>query len=185
MTCKDCKEGFLWDGSSIGKETTVNGAKTYVTGDSKDAAILILTDFFGNELPNIRILADHYAKEYPKVGAIGFCYGGWASFKLAADPSLIDAVSAAHPSGLERSEIDGVKVPVQVLAPEHDHEFSAELKAYTFESLSKTGVPWEYVHFPAMKHGFASRGNPNDKREKDGFERAKRSAVQFFNEFLH
>ncbi|KAM0193495.1 hypothetical protein ACHAPI_007564 [Fusarium lateritium] len=243
MPCDDCKTGFQWNGTPIGKESTLNGATAYVTGDSTDTAILVLTDFFGHTLPNIRILADHYAKEvnatvyvpdifggefvhpdalsdpekaksfnmgaflgrntkeirwpeikaaaqtlksqYSKVAAIGFCYGGWAAFRLAADPSLIDAVSVAHPSGLEKHEINEVKVPVQILAPENDHEYTEELKSYTFEILPKTGVQWEYVHFPELGHGFASRGNPNDQKQKNGLERAKRCAVHFFNEYLH
>ena len=63
MSCDDCKSGFKWDGTSVGKDTTLNDAKAYVTGDSKTTAILILTDIFGHTLPNIRLIADHYAKE--------------------------------------------------------------------------------------------------------------------------
>jgi dienelactone hydrolase len=63
MSCENCKKGFKWDGASVGKETTLNNASAYVTGDSKEAAILIVTDIFGWKLPNIRIIADHYAKE--------------------------------------------------------------------------------------------------------------------------
>ena len=63
MSCENCKTGFKWDGSASGKETTLNNAKAYVTGDSKDVAILILTDIFGWTLPNIRLIADHFANE--------------------------------------------------------------------------------------------------------------------------
>lgn len=63
MSCDNCKTGFKWNGTATGKESTLNKAKAYVAGDSKDAAILIVTDIFGWTLPNIRILADHYAKE--------------------------------------------------------------------------------------------------------------------------
>ncbi|KAJ6164961.1 dienelactone hydrolase family protein [Penicillium chermesinum] len=243
MPCDDCKKGFQWNGIPAGKETTLNGANAYITGDSQNTAVLILTDFFGYTLSNIRLLADHYATEvnatvyipdifggesvhpdamtdpemrktfnlgaflsrntkeirwpeiqaaartlkqqYARVVAVGFCYGGWACFKLAAETSLIDAISVAHPSGLEKSEIENVKVPVQVLAPEHDHEYTELLKMYTFETLAKAAVKWEYIHFPAVGHGFASRGNPADPTQKDAFERAKRSVVHFFNEFAH
>lgn len=63
MACENCKKGFAWDGATTGSETTLAGAKAYVTGNNKDAAVLIITDIFGWTLPNIRILADHYAKE--------------------------------------------------------------------------------------------------------------------------
>ncbi|KAH5457564.1 hypothetical protein HBI30_064600 [Parastagonospora nodorum] len=243
MSCDNCKTGFAWDGKSVGKETTLGQNKAYVTGDNKDAAVLIIADIFGWTLPNVRILADHYAKEanvtvyipdyfecevvdpdamsdpekakkfdvmafigrhnkdkrwpeikanaqelkkqYKKVGAMGFCYGGWACFKLAADPSLIDAVSTAHPSLLDKAEIDAVKVPVQVLSPENDFAYTEELKKYTLDTLPKTGVQWEYIYFPGLTHGFAARGDPSDKNQKDGLERAKRIVVNWFTEFLH
>lgn len=58
-----CKEGFQWEGKPVGKESTIAGNKTYVTGSNKDVAILIVHDVFGWTLNNLRLLADHYAKE--------------------------------------------------------------------------------------------------------------------------
>lgn len=135
--------------------------------------------------PEIKAIAQELKKKHSKVAAIGFCYGGWAVFKLGADPSLVDCISTAHPSLLEVSEMENVKVPSQILAPEHDQMYTPELKQKTFEVMPKTGVKWEYIYFPGMAHGFAARGDPNNKDQKEGLERAKRSAVNFFNEFLH
>lgn len=58
-----CKSGFKWNGAPTGKEATLAGNKCYVTGDNKDAAVLLISDVFGWTLPNARLLADHYAKE--------------------------------------------------------------------------------------------------------------------------
>lgn len=58
-----CKSGFKWNGTSTGKETSLGKNQAYVTGDNKDAAVLIVCDVFGWKLPNVRLLADHYAKE--------------------------------------------------------------------------------------------------------------------------
>lgn len=58
-----CKAGFKWSGSPVGKESTIAGNKTYVTGDNKDVAIMIIHDVFGWTLPNLRLIADHFAKE--------------------------------------------------------------------------------------------------------------------------
>jgi dienelactone hydrolase len=135
--------------------------------------------------PEIKQHAQTLKSQYKKVAAIGFCYGGWACLKLAAEPSLIDAISIAHPSLVEKSDVERVKVPVQVIAPENDFAFTEELKKVTLETLPKTGVPWEYIYFPGLSHGFAARGDPSNQQQKDGLERAKRSAVNFFNEFLH
>ncbi|PVI00604.1 alpha/beta-hydrolase [Periconia macrospinosa] len=238
-----CKTGFNWNGSPTGTETTLADKKTYVTGSSKKAAIIILHDIFGWTFTNLRLLADHFAKEadatvylpdffdgeviepdtmenpekraqfdvmafigrnskdlrfpeikkfsqalkaeYPKVGAIGYCWGAWAAFRLGADPTLIDAISMAHPSLVETSEIDAVKVPVQILAPETDPAFTPELKAHANKVIPTLGVYYEYVYFPGLTHGFAAKGDVTDEKQKFGLEKAKRDAVAWFAEFLH
>lgn len=243
MSCENCKSGFNWNGKPTGSETTLGKNKTYVTGDNKDAAVLIIHDIFGWTFPNLRLLADHFAKEanvtvylpdffdgeviepetmtnpekraqfsipdflsrhgkeirfpeileaakalkaqYKKTAAIGYCYGAWACFRLGADPSLVDAISMAHPSLVEKPEIDNVKVPVQIMAPEHDHAFTPELKEHANKVIPTLGVAYEYIYFPGLTHGFAAKGDETDPKQKDGLERAKNSAVRFFKEFLH
>jgi dienelactone hydrolase len=135
--------------------------------------------------PEIKEHAQTLKKQYKKVIAIGYCYGAWACFKLGADPQLIDAISMAHPSLVEKAYVDALKVPIQILAPENDFAFTAELKKYTLEKLPQLNIPWEYVHYPGMQHGFAARGDPNDPAQKAALEKAKRDAVGFFQEYLH
>jgi dienelactone hydrolase len=130
-------------------------------------------------------LTKELKSKYPKVGGTGYCYGGWALFKLGADPQLIDAVSVSHPSLLDKSEIDALKVPVQINAPETDGQLTPELKEYVNKVIPTLNIPYEYVYYPGLVHGFATRANLNDKRQKDGFERAKNVTVNFLKEFLH
>lgn len=158
--------------------------------DERKRAAFDMAGFIGRNSketrwPCIEDAAKELKRKYPKVGAIGFCYGGWAVFRLGADPALIDAVSTAHPALLEKSEIEAVKVPVQLLVPEFDEAFPPELKEHSFKSLSERKNVFEYIFFPGLIHGFATRGDPTNDLQKDGLERAKRSAVNFFNEFLH
>jgi dienelactone hydrolase len=135
--------------------------------------------------PEIKSVARALKSQYPKVVGIGYCYGGWAHFQLGADPSLIDAISVAHPSGLTKEEIGNVKVPVQILAPETDFLFTQELKDYANATIPALALPYEYVYFPGVGHGFASKGDPSNEVQKNSLERAKRAAVHFFSEFLH
>ncbi|KAF2649866.1 dienelactone hydrolase family protein [Lophiostoma macrostomum CBS 122681] len=241
--CEDCKKGFNWNGETVGTETTIGESQTYVTGTSKSAAILLVHDIFGWTFPNLRILADHFAKEcnatvyipnyfgdeivqestmddpekwakfdvgafigrqnkekrwpeikahaqilktqYPKVGAVGYCYGGWACFQLGADPALIDCITMAHPSMVTKEEIAGVSVPVQINASEHDHAYTEELKEYGNKVIPTRGVPYEYVFYPGVRHGFAAKGDQSDGTQRVALERCKRATVNFFNEFLH
>ena len=88
------------------------------------------------------------------VAAVGFCFGGWAVFRLGAkehQPALVDCISAGHPSWLTKKAIDEAAVPVQVLAPEFDPTYTAELGAHTFEVVPKLGVPFGYQHFPGQE----------------------------------
>ncbi|KAF1353475.1 dienelactone hydrolase [Delphinella strobiligena] len=239
-----CKSGFKWDGKAIGKVTKIANLDTYVTGDNKDAAVLIVHDVFGWTLTNVRILADHYAKEanvtvylpdffggevvapdaledeekrknfdlmafigrnskeirfpeikavaqdlkknYKKVGAIGFCYGGWAVFQLGSrENKLVDAISTAHPSLLTKEEVDAISVPVQILSPEFDQMYTQELKDYTNSKIPALGVEYDYQYFPGLVHGFAARGDPSNAAQKKGLERAKNAVVHWFSEHLH
>jgi len=64
--CSHCVSGVTHEGTPVGKFEEINGVKTYValpsTDFPKDKAILFLTDIFGVELQNSRLLADDYAK---------------------------------------------------------------------------------------------------------------------------
>ena len=126
---------------------------------------------------------------FKKVGAIGYCYGGWAVFQLGkkgrrtihlsvcpcarneltplGNP-LVDCISTAHPSLLTKEEINDVGLPVQILAPEHDPLFVPEMKAYANETIPKLNVAYDYQFFPGVGHGFAIRchdeGSDHDKK---------------------
>ncbi|KZF24801.1 dienelactone hydrolase family protein-like protein [Xylona heveae TC161] len=60
-----CLSGKIHEGVPTGHEETVAGLKTYVaeTADkSRAKSVVILTDVFGWQLKNVRLLADNYAK---------------------------------------------------------------------------------------------------------------------------
>lgn len=240
-----CLKGFEWEGKPAGREGKLAGLDAYITGDNPSAAILIVHDLFGWTFPNVRLLADHYAREanatvyvpdfldgeampvdlmlaerwaeidiagilsrhsrevrepqifaaaralresHARVAAAGFCYGGWAALRLGSrehQPPLVDCIVAAHPSLVVKADIDGVAVPTQVLAPEHDQVYTAELKAHTFQTLKASGVAFDYQHFPGVEHGCLVRGNENKPNERESMIRGKNAAVSWMRQFLH
>ncbi|KAI9687435.1 MAG: hypothetical protein M1820_010437 [Bogoriella megaspora] len=248
MVDECCRTGFKWDGRPVGREGTLDKNRTYITGTNEDAAVLLVHDLYGWTLPNLRLLADHFAQEahctcyipdfyngegfseetldaavqdparfklldlesffernskekitpeliacakalklkYKRVGAVGYCWGGWGCLRLAARGNdLVDCISIAHPSFVEKSEIDAIGVPIQIVAPETDSQLTPELKEYCNKVIPTFGVPYQYDYYPDLSHGFAGKGDPKDKKQKDGLERAKNSAVSWFNVFLH
>lgn len=132
--------------------------------------------------------------QYDKVGAIGFCYGGWAVFRLGAeefvDPAsgrpLVDAISAGHPSLLTEKDVEGlsVQVPAQLVAPEFDPVYTPEMKQFTFTALQKKNVPFDYQHLPGVEHGCLVRGDANKKGERAAMVRGKNAAVSWFKQWL-
>ncbi|KAL4756062.1 dienelactone hydrolase family protein [Aspergillus foveolatus] len=127
---------------------------------------------------------------FKKVRAVGHCYGGWASFRLGAKEHaeqgqpLIDCISTRHPSLLTKKDINEVSVPVQVLAPEIDPVYLAEMKSYMFETLQRVNVPFEYRHFPGAVHACFIRGDENKPGERDAMVKGKNAAVAWFTEYL-
>ncbi|KAL4964971.1 dienelactone hydrolase family protein [Aspergillus stella-maris] len=194
--------------------TDPNRSSTPSTANTR-IGILIIHDMLGWTFPNIRLLADTFATQtgstvyvpdffggeneilavatelrcrHDILIAIGYCWGGWAAFRLGAeDPyspladqrPLADGVIVAHPSLLTKEDIDGVVVPTQVLAPEHDPIFNEELKKYTFDSFVKRGVKFDWQHFPGVEHACMSRGDTNKPGEKEALERGMGAVVSW------
>jgi len=139
--------------------------------------------------PEMKALARFLRTKHRRIGAIGFCYGGSAVFQLGGksagdDGPLVDCISAAHPTFLEKEEMSDVAVPVQMIAPEKDPKFTQELKAFAVLEIPQLGVPFDYQYFPGLEHGFAVRGHQQNEAEAKGLERAMRAAVGWFREWL-
>lgn len=139
------------------------------------------------------------ARGYQKLGAAGYCFGGWAVLRLAAkehetahggEGKLVDCIVCAHPSWVTKEDIEGVgNVPVQVLAPEVDGYFSDELKAFAFQKLvlerkGKEGVHVEWLHFPGQEHGCLTKGSEKVEGERAAMVRGKNAAVGWFTQWL-
>lgn len=142
--------------------------------------------------PALLASAKSLRADFSRVGAIGFCYGGWASFALASaelnpagETPLLNCISVGHPSWLTKGEIDNVAVPVQIIAPELDPVFTPDLKEYAWSVVGKKNLPLDYRGFPGVEHSFCTRGNPEDEREKRAMVRAKRAQVEWVKEWLH
>jgi dienelactone hydrolase len=151
-----------------------------------DAAAFAERNSKTTRFPEILECATALKEQYEKVRAISFCYGGWAVFKIAArGQNLLHCVSTAHPSFIDEQEIISLDMPTQILAPEHDHHLTPELKDYCNRVIPGNHLSYEYAYFPGVARGFATRYDQSDKYQKASFERAKRSAVNWLDFWLH
>lgn len=142
--------------------------------------------------PEIFACARHLRSRYKHLGAVGYCFGGWAVFRLGSTANnnngknLVDCIIAGHPTWLTKEDIDDVAVPVQLLAPEKDPAFTPELKEYFWRTLldNKKGVAFDYQHFPGVEHACFTRGDTLSAADREAMARGKNAAVGWFREFL-
>jgi hypothetical protein len=111
-------------------------------------------------------------------------------FRIQANKGLqsnpvVDCISMAHPSLVNKQEIEAVGVPTQILAPETDTQLTPELKEFCNKTIPALGLEYDYQYFPGLVHGFATRGDMTNPLQKKGLERAKNAAVHWFLQHLH
>lgn len=115
--------------------------------------------------PELVRFATQLRSQYNRVGAIRFCWGGWAVFNLGArsNNGFVNCISTAHPSLLEETEVEQVGVPVQILAPENDFMSSPEITAFVNRVIPSLGVAYDYQHFSGAEHWFGTRDEINSR----------------------
>lgn len=74
---------------------------------------------------------------------------------------------------MTKKDIDEVATPVQMLAPEFDPVYAAELKTYSFERILKLGVLFDYQHFLGVEYACFVRGDNKKPGEREAMARGK------------
>lgn len=136
-----------------------------------------------------------------RLGAAGFCWGGYQVTKLACEPAvegggapLVDAVFTAHPSALSApadvvAAIETFGVPYSCAVAELDFQFDKKLAAQTEEAVEREMGPgfgtYEFVVWEGCHHGFSVRASHDEGAEGDkGYNGAAKQAVDWFNRYL-
>jgi len=124
-----------------------------------------------------------------KIGCIGFCWGGWTVVHASASDKISCGVSV-HPS-LQVGSFFGESVPnlinpiksPQMFLPAGNDKAEVKKGGEAEKLLSKKefGDQCKYVEFPAMKHGWVTRGDISQPEVARDVKRA----VSLFNEFFH
>lgn len=136
-----------------------------------------------------------------KLGVAGFCWGGYNSTFLSAQPTveggeerLIDAQFCAHPSGItQKMVLDALttfKTPYSMAIGDEDFVFkSQEVLSTQAEAREKVGTEeennYEIKVYKGCNHGFAVRAAPGNKLESDAAEEAAQQAAAWYNKYLN
>ncbi|MCC6780955.1 MAG: alpha/beta fold hydrolase [Hyphomicrobiales bacterium] len=126
-----------------------------------------LTD--GGMLAAVGRWIDHLtgALKLQRIGVVGFCMGGRFALTIAAQDHRVASCAAAYPSiddpRLPNQEQDtlalaaGIRCPVHIIQPGHDHVASPTTYAALRETLCRRSAPTIWQYYPDAEHGFMHR----------------------------
>lgn len=177
-------------------------------------AMTYFVPFFYNAFPSYKVcflgsldFARKVKADLPpgaKLGVAGFCWGGYQSINLCAQPAveggserLVDAEFCAHPSGLKvpNDIVNAVTVFKSAVAIAHakddfalptkkieETEVILRQKAGTGDG--QDGFNYQITIYEGVGHGFAVRAKPGSSVEADGADEAKAQAIAWFKKWL-
>ncbi|KAF2640359.1 alpha/beta-hydrolase [Massarina eburnea CBS 473.64] len=129
----------------------------------------------------IKGLREEYAVK--RLGGVGYCFGGKYVIRFLKQGGL-DVGYTAHPSFVDKEEVEGMVGPLSIAAAETDQIFPAEKRRETEDILQKLEAPYQMNLFSDVSHGFAVRCDLSKPREKFAKEQAFLQAVAWFDEYL-
>lgn len=131
------------------------------------------------------VAAVEFLKKHPdctgKVGAVGFCFGGEMSMRLAvrlSDLSAAVAFYGRHPSAEEAKSIEA---PLMIHHAGLDERVNASWPEFE-KGLKKAGRHYVNHDYADVNHGFHNDTTP--RYDKDAAELAWQRTVEFFERYL-
>jgi dienelactone hydrolase len=119
-----------------------------------------------------------------KIGGVGYCFGAKYVARFLAEGRGIDVGATAHPSFVDKEEIDAVAGPLKIAAAETDHIFSPE-KRHETEKLLKDGrKTYQITLYSGVEHGFAVRADLSKREVKYAKDATLLQQLQWFDEWL-
>jgi carboxymethylenebutenolidase len=114
-------------------------------------------------------LAGHPGRRGELVGCVGYCMGGYWSFRTAgAHPGRIAAAASFHgghlatddPASAHR-QADRIRARLYFGVADADPSCSPESQAQLVTALSQAGVGYQLELYPGARHGFTVPDNPS------------------------
>ncbi|KAF2478189.1 alpha/beta-hydrolase [Lindgomyces ingoldianus] len=118
-----------------------------------------------------------------KIGGVGYCFGGKYVCRFLKEGKL-DAGYTAHPSFVDKEELEGCEGPLSIAAAETDQVFPAAKRRETEDILLNMKIPYQINLFSDVVHGFAVKADLSNRRIKFAKEQAFLQAVHWFDEYV-
>ena len=138
-----------------------------------------------------KAIAHLKSKGCTSIGAVGFCWGAWAVFKLSAT-GKIQAGAACHPSikvgpllfgEVEKDITAAVKCP-QLLCPAGNDPDNVKPGGELIKIVEGLGLECKSVEYPEMSHGWVIRGDATQEAVARDVKGALNEVTTFFQKHL-
>ena len=116
-----------------------------------------------------------------KICVIGYCFGAKYAVQQGSKEGIADVVAIAHPSFVTIEEVEALNVPILISCAEIDNQFPADKRVETQAKLQEIKATYQIDIFSGVSHGFAARGDPNDKKVKYAKEKVFFDQSYFFD----
>lgn len=117
------------------------------------------------------------------VGAVGFCWGGSTSFRMATEWPELDAAVVYYGSSPATETLSEVDTPILGLYGENDARVNATIPDAQ-AALESLGKSYEVHVFPGAGHGFLRQQDGQEGANLEASRAAWPRTVSFFKQFL-
>ncbi|KAG6901755.1 hypothetical protein C0995_008230 [Termitomyces sp. Mi166 len=127
-------------------------------------------------------------KKYEKIGAVGYCYGGSAAFRIGTT-NLIQSVVIFHPGPFTVEFAKTIKAPAFWGCAEEDRAVPQKLideteAMYAARNGTDSFVDYDFKVYKGTLHGFAIRPDLTKPSVKEAYEATLADTVSWFNKTL-
>ncbi len=138
------------------------------------------------KIQNDFVAAAHYLKNHTnsngKLGAVGFCFGGYiVNYLAAVDSKLLTAGVPFYGTPANESLRKNIKTPLMIQLAELDTRVNASWPEYE-EDLKANKVEYEMHMYKGANHGF--HNDSTGRYDEENAELAWTHTIEFFNEKL-
>jgi len=103
------------------------------------------------------VLQSHKTVDAERIGAIGFCFGGAVSIRMARGGADLDGVVAFHSSLPLQPAVTNMKASVLVINGSQDAFLKPETVASFSSQMMAGNVDFTYINLQGVKHSFTNK----------------------------
>ena len=139
-----------------------------------------------SKIQNDFVAAAHFLKKHDlsngKLGAVGFCFGGYiVNYLAAVDSELLSAGVPFYGTPASKELRKNIKAPLMVQLGELDKRVNSSWPQYE-EDLKSNNVEYQMHMYKGAKHGF--HNDSTSRYDKENAELAWNRTVEFFSKKL-